>query len=126
MKAEGLLRESKLDEAVDSFSEHLKDNPEDSQGRTFLFELLCFRGDYDRASTHLKMLGGQSKDAGVGALLYEGALHAERPELPKAVPPAEGDDKIKHAGEAALPVPPTHETHKQASGKAGYRCSPLQ
>jgi len=78
MTAERLLREGKLDEAVKALGDELRDNPGNIRSRTFLFELLCFRGDYDRASTHLKMLGGQSKDAGVGALLYEGALHAER------------------------------------------------
>jgi type VI secretion system protein ImpE len=78
MKAEQLLREGKLDEAVQALGEQLRENPTDTRSRTFLFELLCFRGDYDRASGHLKLLGSQSKDAGVGALLYEGALHAER------------------------------------------------
>lgn len=78
MTAERLLREGKLDEAVKALGDELRDNPGNIRSRTFLFELLCFRGDYDRASTHLKMLGSQSKDAGVGALLYEGALHAER------------------------------------------------
>jgi type VI secretion system protein ImpE len=78
MSAERLLREGKLDEAVKALGDELRDNPGNIRSRTFLFELLCFRGDYDRASTHLKMLGSQSKDAGVGALLYEGALHAER------------------------------------------------
>jgi type VI secretion system protein ImpE len=78
MSAERLLREGKLDEAVKTLGDELRDNPGNIRSRTFLFELLCFRGDYDRASTHLKMLGSQSKDAGVGALLYEGALHAER------------------------------------------------
>ena len=78
MKAELLLREGKLDEAVEVLGEQLRDDPTDNRSRTFLFELLCFRGDYDRASGHLKLLGSRSKDAGVGALLYEGALHAER------------------------------------------------
>jgi type VI secretion system protein ImpE len=78
MSAERLLGEGKLDEAVEVLGGALRENPGDGRSRTFLFELLCFRGDYDRASTHLKMLGSQSKDAGVGALLYEGALHAER------------------------------------------------
>jgi type VI secretion system protein ImpE len=78
MKAERLLREGKLDEAVEALGGVLRENPADTRSRTFLFELLCFRGEYDRASSHLKLLGSQSKDAGVGALLYEGALHAER------------------------------------------------
>jgi type VI secretion system protein ImpE len=78
MSAEQLLRDGKVDEAVQALGGVLRDNPGDTRSRTFLFELLCFRGEYDRASSHLKLLGGQSKDAGVGALLYEGALHAER------------------------------------------------
>jgi type VI secretion system protein ImpE len=78
MNAEGLLREGKLDEAVQALSEHLRDHPEDSRSRTFLFELLCFRGEFDRASRQLQLLGGEGKEAGLGALLYEAALHAER------------------------------------------------
>jgi len=77
MKAETLLREGKLDEAVDALVAYLRDNPEDAKGRTFLFELLCFRGEYDRARKHLALLAQGKKDNAIGALLYEGALQAE-------------------------------------------------
>jgi type VI secretion system protein ImpE len=78
MNAQGLLREGKLDEAVQALVDHLRDNPQDSRSRTFLFELLCFRGDYDRAEKHLALLADAGTDAAAGALLYRAALHAER------------------------------------------------
>src|SRR3954451_21620370 len=77
MNAEALLREGKLDEAVQALGEYLRDNPQDSGSRTFLFELLCFRGDYQRAGKHLALLGDGGKDAAIGALVYQSALHAE-------------------------------------------------
>jgi type VI secretion system protein ImpE len=52
--------------------------PLDSKRRIFLFELLCFAGDYDRAEKHLDVLANSSQAANVGALLYRSALHAER------------------------------------------------
>lgn len=77
MEAEALLRKGELDEAVRALSESLRDHPEDQRSRTFLFELLCFQGDYDRAGKHLTLLAGTSSEAAAGALLYAGALHAE-------------------------------------------------
>jgi type VI secretion system protein ImpE len=46
--------------------------------RTFLFELLCFAGDFDRAEKHLDLAAQGSQAAEMGALLYHSALHAER------------------------------------------------
>jgi len=46
--------------------------------RTFLFELLCFAGDYERAKKHLDVLAGQGPDSATGALLYRAALNADR------------------------------------------------
>nr|MDQ2667956.1 virulence protein SciE type [Gemmatimonadota bacterium] len=46
--------------------------------RAFLFELLCFAGNYDRAEKQLTVIGRGGKDAEMGALLYHAALHAER------------------------------------------------
>lgn len=77
MKAEQLLREGKLDEAVDELGAFLRDNPGNVRSRTFLFELLCFRGEHERARKHLAIIGQATKDSAIGALLYEGALAAE-------------------------------------------------
>src|SRR6185437_1076217 len=46
--------------------------------RTFLFELLCFSGDYDRAEKQLALLADQTKEAGLAGLLYRGAINAEK------------------------------------------------
>jgi type VI secretion system protein ImpE len=78
MKAKALYQAGKLNEAIESLSAELRDNPTDAQRRTFLFELLCFAGDYDRADKHLNFLSGQSSQAQMGAVLYMSALHAER------------------------------------------------
>jgi type VI secretion system protein ImpE len=78
MKGAELLREGKLTEAVEAAGAALRSNPADARSRTFLFELLCFAGDYERAQKHLEVLAGGGKDAATGALLYHAALHAER------------------------------------------------
>ena len=59
----------------------VRDNPTDVRRRTFLFELLCFQGEYDRAEKHLNVLADATPDAQMGAVLYFSALHAERVRL---------------------------------------------
>jgi type VI secretion system protein ImpE len=76
--SEALFREGKLDEAVEALGQELQRDPTDLRRRTFLFELLCFAGNYDRAAKHLDVIAGASQDAAMGALIYQSALHAER------------------------------------------------
>jgi type VI secretion system protein ImpE len=76
--SEALFREGKLDEAVEALGKELQRDPTDLRRRTFLFELLCFAGNYDRAAKHLDVIAGASRDAAMGALIYQSALHAER------------------------------------------------
>ncbi len=94
MDALQLFRAGKLQEAIDALSAGLRDNPSDTKNRTFLFELLCFAGDYSRAEKHLELLQEQSGEAAMGALLYQGALNAERTRAEmfehKTFPPASG------------------------------------
>jgi type VI secretion system protein ImpE len=78
MKAEELLRAAKLDEAVDTLTAELRENPLDTKRRTFLFELLCFSGEYGRAEKQLEALSEQNQDRALGILLYRAALHAEK------------------------------------------------
>lgn len=78
MQPEELIRQGKLDEAIEALGAHLRDNPGDARRRTSLFELLCFAGEYDRAEKHLKVLADANKDTAVGSLLYQTALHASR------------------------------------------------
>jgi type VI secretion system protein ImpE len=56
----------------------LRKDPGDAKRRTFLFELLCFAGAFERAEKQLDILAQNSKEADMGALVYRAALHAER------------------------------------------------
>ncbi|HET7275704.1 MAG TPA: type VI secretion system accessory protein TagJ [Longimicrobiaceae bacterium] len=78
MKAQALFEAGKLDEAIAALGADLRDDPTDVRRRTFLFELLCFAGEFDRAEKHLEVIAGSSRDAEMGAWLYRSALHAER------------------------------------------------
>jgi len=78
MTAAEFYREGKLNAAIQALGAELRDNPADQKRRTFLFELLCFAGEYDRAEKHLDILAGAGPDAATGGLLYRAALAAER------------------------------------------------
>ena len=78
MTAKELFQAGKLTEAVQALGAELRDNPTDAKRRTFLFELLCFAGDFDRAEKHLGMLSQGGPSSEMGALLYRGVLAAER------------------------------------------------
>lgn len=78
MDSEALFRAGRLDETVQALSAELRDAPADVKRRTFLFELLCFAGEFDRAQKHLDVLAAGGKEAAMGALVYHAALHAER------------------------------------------------
>lgn len=78
MSAHELLRAGRLDEAIATLGTELRSHPDDAQRRTFLFELLCFAGQHDRAERHLEVLAQRGREARLGALLYQGAVHADR------------------------------------------------
>ncbi len=78
MAAADLLKRARLSEAIDELSADLRQDPADRQARTFLFELLCFAGDFERANKHLEMVAHDSKETKTGGLLYHAALQAER------------------------------------------------
>jgi len=78
MNALDLYRKGELNEAIKVLGEELRSHPLDTKHRTFLFELLCFAGNFDRAEKQLDILADSSSQAAAGALLYRSALHAER------------------------------------------------
>jgi type VI secretion system protein ImpE len=78
MTPQELYRDGRLREAITALGEEMRKNPLDARRRTFLFELLVFAGEYDRAEKQLEVLVGAGADAAAGTLLYCSALHAER------------------------------------------------
>ena len=49
MKADELIREGRLDEALAALKEAVRSNPADWRQRVFLFQLLGVRGEWDAA-----------------------------------------------------------------------------
>jgi type VI secretion system protein ImpE len=79
MDAHQLFKAGKLTEAIPALNSHLRDNPSDVRSRTFLFELLCFAGEFDRAEKQLMIIQEESnKESLLGTLLYRAALASER------------------------------------------------
>jgi type VI secretion system protein ImpE len=78
MNSQELFRAGQLADALKALSAEVRDNPTDARRRTFLFELLCFAGEYERADKQLEVLGQAGPSSEIGVLLYRSALFAER------------------------------------------------
>jgi type VI secretion system protein ImpE len=78
MDALSLYKAGQLQPAIEALGDELKKQPLDAKRRIFLFELLCFAGEYDRAEKQLNVVSDSSPQASAGAMLYRSALHAER------------------------------------------------
>lgn len=77
-EAKELLAAGKLEEASAALLRQVKANPSDSASRTFLFELSCLSGDWDRAERQLDVIGQQSTEAQLGVMVYRANINAER------------------------------------------------
>ena len=98
MKAQELYKAGQLDEAISALGAHLRDNPADAKSRIFLFELLCFAGQFDRADKQLNVLSEGSQQTEMGALLYRAAIHAERNRVElfeKGYPPSQATPEVR-------------------------------
>ena len=73
-----LFQAGKVREAEKTLTAYLRERPSDTAQRTFLFELLCFAGDYARAEKQLAVLANGSVEKETGAIVYYAALHAEK------------------------------------------------
>lgn len=72
------LDESDLGGAISAAIESVKKKPTDVGTRTFLFELSCFSGDWDRADKQLDAIGHQDAKAALGTLMFRHNLQSER------------------------------------------------
>lgn len=76
--AKDLFDSGELDAAIEQLTHEVRAHPTDTTQRTFLFELLCFTGNWDRAERQLDVLGGQSVQADVGVQVYKKNIKGER------------------------------------------------
>lgn len=77
-QAQDFYREGRLTEAIASLQSHLRDQPGDQRARSFLFELLCFAGEFDRARKQLLAFAQDSNNSRLGVTFYVAALTAEK------------------------------------------------
>jgi type VI secretion system protein ImpE len=70
-----------LTAAVESALKLVKTNPTSDTARTFLFELCCFSGEWDRADKQLDAIGHRDANAMMGSLIYRQNLKVERDRL---------------------------------------------
>jgi type VI secretion system protein ImpE len=73
-----LLDRGELLAAIDELSGRVKANPTDLQKRIFLFELLLFAGEWERAERQLDVIGHQSAETELGVQVYRDNIKAER------------------------------------------------
>jgi type VI secretion system protein ImpE len=76
--ARQLYADGRLEEAIEALGHELRQHPDDAQRRTFLFELLVFAGQFDRARKQLDVLATKGTQTEAGTLLYRAAIEAER------------------------------------------------
>jgi type VI secretion system protein ImpE len=81
MNAKELLDAGRLTALVELLNEDVRAHPADIKLRTFLFEALCFAGDYERAQRQLDALEGLNAQLESGIAIYRNLLSAERSRL---------------------------------------------
>ncbi len=75
--AKTLYEAGDLAAAIEEVTREVKAHPSDAARRTFLFELLCFAGEWERADKQLEVIGHQSAGAEIGVQVYRNNLKAE-------------------------------------------------
>lgn len=78
LNATDLFRAGKLHDAIDAQLKAVKKAPADHGARIFLFELLCFAGDLDRAQRQMETVKYEEMERETAVMFYRKALDAER------------------------------------------------
>ena len=75
---EHLLKEGRLDEALQSLTAQVRANPADARRRVFLFQLLAVLGQWERAQNQLNVAGEMDPANALMVGAYQVALAGER------------------------------------------------
>jgi type VI secretion system protein ImpE len=77
MKAEEYIRAGRLEEALADLQNAVRSKPEDSRLRTFLFQLQCVLGRWDKALTQLQVLEQLNAETMLLAQVFRPVLNCE-------------------------------------------------
>jgi type VI secretion system protein ImpE len=78
MNAKELFEAGRLSATIEQLNQDVRAHPADAGLRTFLFEALCFAGDYQRAQRQLETLGQLDSKLESGLGVYRNILTAEQ------------------------------------------------
>ena len=78
MTAAEHFQAGRLNDAIEAQLAAVRSAPLDSGRRTFLFELLAFSGQWDRADQQLAVLAQETAEKGWGASVYQNLIAAEK------------------------------------------------
>jgi type VI secretion system protein ImpE len=101
MNASELFRAGRLREAIDAQVPEVRDNPGDQARRVFLFELLAFAGDLERARRQIDAISYDNPGIDLTVQTYRRMLDAEearRKLFREGVPPKFLDEPPAHVG----------------------------
>jgi type VI secretion system protein ImpE len=99
MNANDLFKEGKLQQAIDAQLKEVKAHPQDHGKRLFLFELLAFSGDLDRARRQLDVVKYDDLELEAATQQYRRLLDAEelrRRLFRESLQPAFFSDVLEH------------------------------
>lgn len=77
MTAQEFLKEGRLDNALKTIQDVVREDPSNSKPRIFLFQLLSVLGDWQRANTQLRVLSEMDSDSMLLARVFEPILLCE-------------------------------------------------
>lgn len=77
MTSEELVKAGQLTEALADLQGQVRAKPEDARLRTFLFQLHCVMGSWQKALTQLEVLSGVDPDTKLLAQVFRDVIHCE-------------------------------------------------
>ena len=77
MTSEELVKAGQLPEALADLQNQVRAKPEDARLRTFLFQLHCVMGSWQKALTQLEVLSGVDPDTKLLARVFRDVIHCE-------------------------------------------------
>lgn len=117
MEAQQLFEQGDLEGAIQAVTQEVKAHPTETPRRTFLFELLCFSGDLERANRQLDVIAHQDSQAEPAVQVYRNILHAEAARRRLDAGPVQP--------EFLLDPPPYARLHIEASARRGAQAKAL-
>ena len=77
-QAKEFVKSGQLSAAMGHVAQDIKAHPADLRLRSFLFELLCFSGEWSRADKQLDVIGHQNVESEIAVQAYRNAIRAEQ------------------------------------------------